>query len=143
VIFDVGVRVENDILIRARHFSKSSSSKTIGKGRGSRVSMFRALVHTSFVQDNVIRLNLTQLDVNNEGSHSYPKDFFIDLIFTDARNQSNIISSRLTKVSGFKHSNFQVAPNLQINVQEEEKLLLEQSAGKNQENKDDFWINLS
>jgi len=36
-----------------------------------------------------------------------------------------------------------VAPNLQINVQEEEKLLLEQSAGKNQENKDDFWINLS
>ena len=51
--------------------------------------MFRALVHTSFVSDNVIRLTQSELDGTN--AHTYPSDFFIDLIFTDARNQSNLI----------------------------------------------------
>ena len=52
--------------------------------------MFRATVHTSFVVDNVVRLTRDQLDgaCLNE---NYPSDFFIDLIFTDARNQSNMI----------------------------------------------------
>lgn len=52
--------------------------------------MFRATVHTSFVVDNVLRLTRDELDgaCQNE---NYPNDFFIDLIFTDARNQSNMI----------------------------------------------------
>jgi len=74
VIFDVGVRVENDILIRARHF----------KTRHERISLFRALVHTSFVANNVVRLTADQLD--GTGGTQYPGDFFVDLIFTDARN---------------------------------------------------------
>jgi hypothetical protein len=46
VIFDVGVRVENDILIRGRHY----------RSRHERISLFRALVHTSFVANNILRL---------------------------------------------------------------------------------------
>jgi len=46
-------------------------------------------VHTSFVADNVIRL--TRADIDASVQHLYPSDFFVDLIFTDARNQSNII----------------------------------------------------
>lgn len=47
--------------------------------------MFRASIHASFIVDNVIRLTREDLDgaCNND---RYPKDFFIDLIFTDARN---------------------------------------------------------
>jgi hypothetical protein len=47
--------------------------------------MFRASLHSSFAVDNVIRLGREDLDgaCNND---SYPKDFFIDLIFQDARN---------------------------------------------------------
>jgi hypothetical protein len=54
--------------------------------------MFRATIHTSFVVDNVIRLTRDDLD---GAAHNplYPKDFFIDLIFTDARNQSNLLLS--------------------------------------------------
>jgi len=44
--------VENDILIRFRHF-KSNQSK---------VSMFRATIHTSFAIDNIIRLTKDELD---------------------------------------------------------------------------------
>lgn len=78
MIFDVGIRVENDFLIRARHFRSKSQAN------GGRISMFRALVHTSFVADNVIRL--TTKDLDGASAHPYPSDFFIDLIFTDARN---------------------------------------------------------
>ena len=85
-IFDVGVRVENDILIRARHLR----TKAAISGSEGRVSMFRALIHTSFVSDNVIRLTAKDLDGIN-GVHNYPKDFFLDLIFTDAKNQTNLI----------------------------------------------------
>jgi hypothetical protein len=74
-IFEIGQRVENDILIRFRHF----------KSNHARVSMFRASVHTSFVVDNVIRLTRDELDGACKND-KYPEDFFIDLIFTDARN---------------------------------------------------------
>ncbi len=47
--------------------------------------MFRATIHTSFVVDNVIRLTRDELD-GAALNENYPKDFFIDLIFTDARN---------------------------------------------------------
>jgi len=62
--------VENDFLIRCRHF----------KGNDQRKSMFRASLHTSFVVDNVIRLTKNDLD-GATGSETYPEDFFIDLIF--------------------------------------------------------------
>ena len=77
--FEVGLRVENDILIRFRHF----------KSNQQRVSMFRAMVHTSFASENILRLNRDDLDgaCNND---NYPKDFHVDLIFIDARNQSNL-----------------------------------------------------
>jgi hypothetical protein len=83
-IFEVGQRVENDILIRFRHF----------KNNQNRVSMFRATVHTSFVVDNVMRLTREELD---GASHNelYPKDFFIDLIFTDARNQTSLLLNQV------------------------------------------------
>lgn len=74
MIFDVGVRVENDFLIRARHY----------KSRHERTSLFRALVHTSFVANNVLRLTADVLD--GTGGSQYPDDFFVDMIFTDARN---------------------------------------------------------
>lgn len=48
--------------------------------------MFRALCHTSFVQDNMIRLTQSDLDGANSSSAAYPSDFFVDLIFTDARS---------------------------------------------------------
>ena len=51
--------------------------------------MFRATVHTSFVVDNVLRLSREELD-GASNNDAYPKDFFIDLIFTDARNQTNL-----------------------------------------------------
>ena len=69
------MRVENDFLIRSRHF----------KNQSDRTSMFRAFIHTSFVVDNIIRLQRNDLD-GACGNEKYPKDFFIDLIFTDARN---------------------------------------------------------
>ena len=47
--------------------------------------MFRATVHTSFIVDNVLRLTRNELDGANNNVN-YPNDFFIDLIFTDARN---------------------------------------------------------
>ena len=81
-IFEVGQRVENDILIRFRHF-KSNQAK---------ISMFRASIHTSFAVDNIIRLTKDELDGACQNDQ-YPNDFFIDLIFTDARNQSNLLFS--------------------------------------------------
>jgi hypothetical protein len=80
VVFDVGVRLENDFLVRLRHFHQ----------KGKRISVFRAYAHTSFIADNVMRLTRDDLDVSSQ-DHSYPQDFFMDLIFTDARNQSNMI----------------------------------------------------
>ena len=47
--------------------------------------MFRASVHTSFIVNNVIRLTREELD-GASGNEVYPKDFFIDLIFSDAKN---------------------------------------------------------
>lgn len=113
VIFEVGVRVENDFLLRMRHFR--------GKNQKSRISMFRALCHTSFVQDNMIRLTQADLDGAISSSAAYPGDFFIDLIFTDAR------SVAMTK----KHENLE---------EEERRALGVLSSG---ENKDDFWLNIS
>jgi hypothetical protein len=80
VIFNVGQRVENDILIRFRHFQSNQK----------RVSMFRASVHTSFIVDSVLRLTKLELD-GALGNDKYPNDFFIDLIFTDARNHQSLL----------------------------------------------------
>ena len=55
VVFDVGVRVENDFLIRMRHFHS----------KGQRMSVFRSYAHTSFVADNVMRLTRADLDVSS------------------------------------------------------------------------------
>jgi hypothetical protein len=87
VMFDVGVRVENDFLVRARHFKG---------GPKGRVSIFRAFAHTSFVNNNVMRLQRCDLDLGSS-DHVYPSDFFLDLIFTDARNQSNVIMNSTAK----------------------------------------------
>jgi hypothetical protein len=62
--------VENDFLLRCRNYL----------GGQSRVSMFRASLHSSFAVDNVIRLGRDDLD-GACGNDNYPKDFFIDLIF--------------------------------------------------------------
>lgn len=115
--------------------------------------MCRAKIHTSFVIDNVLRLGREELD-GAAGNERYPKDFFIDLIFTDARNQSNLLMSgtgiqnnsdnRKSVISKFapEESKEEGVPNLKlVNVEEEEKLLM--SGAKNVENKDDFWITLS
>ncbi len=51
-IFEIGQRVENDFLVRCRHFASEVR----------RESMFRVSVHTSFVVDNVIRLTKNDLD---------------------------------------------------------------------------------
>ena len=91
-MFDVGVRVENDFLIRARHFKG---------GPKGRISIFRAFAHTSFVTNNVMRLHYSDLDLGGSSDHHiYPSDFFLDLIFTDARNQSNVFMN--TPPSTFK-----------------------------------------
>lgn len=114
--------------------------------------MFRASVHTSFIGDNLLRLGREDLDgaCHNE---SYPDDFFIDLIFTDARNQSNMIlgsNSKSIRVDKKKQNKFnssgyppeeEYKQELICDVVEEEKRLM---AGiKNLENKDDFWITIS
>ena len=62
VVFDVGVRLENDFLVRLRHFQH----------KGARLSVFRAYAHTSFVCDNILRLTQSQLDVSSGGEHHYP-----------------------------------------------------------------------
>ena len=51
--------------------------------------MFRASIHTSFVENNMVRLTREEIDgaCNNE---QYPSDFFIDLIFLDARNLNKL-----------------------------------------------------
>ena len=72
--------MENDFLVRLRHFHQ----------KRKRISVFRAYAHTSFVSDNVMRLTREDLDVSSQ-DHEYTEDFFMDLIFTDARNQSNVI----------------------------------------------------
>jgi len=56
--------------------------------------MFRATVHTSFVVDNVLRLTREELD-GASNNDAYPNDFFIDLIFTDARNQTSLHLSNM------------------------------------------------
>jgi hypothetical protein len=48
--------------------------------------MFRATLHTSYISDNIIRLSRHDLDGTSDNSDAYPADFFLDLIFTDARN---------------------------------------------------------
>ena len=96
--------------------------------------MFRASVHTSFVQDNVIRLYRDELDGACKNK-AYPSDFFIDLIFTDARNQSNLILAGITTAHSGK------ATSRLLDFEEEEKKLMQGS--KNLENKDDFWITVS
>lgn len=73
--------------------------------------MFRASVHTSFVVDNVIRLARDELDGAAQND-KYPSDFFIDLIFTDARNQSNLL------LSGTNLNPFAKGPELQTPCQE-------------------------
>eukprot|EP00347_Sterkiella_histriomuscorum_P007642 403348134 len=151
-IFEVGQRVENDILLRFRHFRSNQS----------RISMFRATVHTSFAANNVIRLTRDELD-GAQQNENYPSDFFIDLIFTDARNQSNLLLSGNNLASGINNMSLNqgkkkgledyspeqmnqsdsVTKNMMKNFdfEEEEKKLMEGS--KNLENKDDFWISLS
>ena len=49
------MRVENDFLMRARHFKSKNNE---------RISIFRALAHTSFISDNVIRLSRKDLDAS-------------------------------------------------------------------------------
>jgi hypothetical protein len=66
--------------------------------------MFRASIHTSFVDNNLLRLGKQDLDgaCNND---SYPNDFFIDLIFTDARNQSNFVMAGNKNIVGKSSKN--------------------------------------
>ena len=118
--------------------------------------MFRVSSHASFIVDNVLRLTRDNLDgaANND---LYPKDFFIDLIFTDARNQSNIVlgnsvlARRMNESikGGKKGASSYVSylppeeeykADLLVNAEEEEKRLM--SGSKNLENKDDFWISI-
>lgn len=48
--------------------------------------MFRATLHTSFIENGIVRLSREDLDGGSLMDEDvYPKDFFIDLIFTDAR----------------------------------------------------------
>ena len=123
VVFDVGVRLENDFLIRMRHYHQ----------KGKRISVLRAYAHTSFVADNVMRLTREQLDISSP-DHVYPADFFIDLIFTDARNQSNVF------MTAHAPESTAVNTHLIIDVEDEERRLM---AKGNTECKDDFWIGLS
>ncbi len=46
-MFKVGIKVENDVLLRCRHYA----------GENDRVSMFRLYFHTSFVSGNILRFN--------------------------------------------------------------------------------------
>lgn len=105
--------MENDFLLRMRHFR--------GKQQKNRISMFRALCHTSFVQDNMIRLTQVDLDGASQTSAAYPGDFFVDLIFTDARSVA--------------------MTNKHVNLEEEERRALD--VMQSGENKDDFWLNIS
>ena len=45
--FRVGIRVENDLLIRIRHYNTDKD----------RISILRLFVHTSFICDNFLRLS--------------------------------------------------------------------------------------
>lgn len=53
--------------------------------------MFRATLHTSFIENGIVRLSREDLDGGSLMDEDvYPKDFFIDLIFTDARTDQNL-----------------------------------------------------
>mmetsp|Transcript_3176 Transcript_3176/g.3425 ORF Transcript_3176/g.3425 Transcript_3176/m.3425 type:complete len:596 (-) Transcript_3176:108-1895(-) len=71
VIFNVGLKFIGDILIRVRHLTN----------RGQRISMFRVVLHTGFIADNVMRITKDYLD-GAIFDERFPDDFFIDLIFT-------------------------------------------------------------
>ena len=98
-------------------------------------------MHTSFVADNVIRL--TRADIDASVQHLYPSDFFVDLIFTDARNQSNIILNMKHRDPESAKPEIDLSAKLHLNPMEEEKKLKQSSKQLNSENKDDFWITLS
>ena len=67
------MKVENDVLLRCRQFINENE----------RASMFRLYFHTSFINTKVLRFSKPMIDgvYNND---CYSKDFFIDLIFSDA-----------------------------------------------------------
>jgi hypothetical protein len=69
----------------------------------------------------MIRFTQQELDGASTSSAAYPGDFFVDLIFTDARTQ---MASR----------------KLNVDLKEEERRVLGSSKG---ENNDDFWLNIS
>lgn len=56
--FKVGMRVENDVLLRCRHY----------KSESERVSMFRLVFHTSFVSHNLLRFTKALLRVTSLGN---------------------------------------------------------------------------
>lgn len=112
--------------------------------------MFRATLHTSFIDNNMLRLILQDLDVTPGIEMVVPEDFFIDLIFTDSRN---LKANQLLKTSpalnpttgetlgGPKVRESQLEQKLsKIQDFEEEKLM---QGVANAENKDDFWISIS
>lgn len=70
VSFNIELIVQGDILVRCRHLT---SKKT-------RVSMFRAAIHTGYVPPKVLRLKKSELD-GASSDERYPDDFFLDLIF--------------------------------------------------------------
>ncbi|KAJ8611847.1 hypothetical protein CTAYLR_005783 [Chrysophaeum taylorii] len=71
--FEVDCVVHGDILLRCRHLDDD----------GSRVSMFRAALHSGFAPVGVLRLAKSQLD-GACSDDRFQNDFFIDLIFEPA-----------------------------------------------------------
>eukprot|EP00828_Plagiopyla_frontata_P018549 TRINITY_DN2378_c0_g1_i12.p3 TRINITY_DN2378_c0_g1~~TRINITY_DN2378_c0_g1_i12.p3 ORF type:complete len:297 (-),score=54.67 TRINITY_DN2378_c0_g1_i12:894-1784(-) len=81
--FQVDTKFDGDILIRIRHFENENQ----------RLPLFRILLHTGFVYDNVARFYQKDLDIARFLNVS--ENFFIDILFQQAPEEENEEEAKL------------------------------------------------
>ena len=72
IVMEVGIEIEGDVLLRCRHQSQT----------GQRVTLFKLMFNTSFVEDLILRFKKKELDCA-QNDKRFPADFLIDVILQD------------------------------------------------------------
>ena len=73
IAFDINLELEGDILIRCRHINRHNE----------RLTIFRAMFHTAFVDEFTLRFTKQELDCACNDPR-FPDDFMVDFFFASS-----------------------------------------------------------
>lgn len=108
VCFDVNLEIKGDIIFRCRNNSENKMQ-----------TVFRAMFHTAFTDDYILRLYKNDLDAVSE---HFSDEFMVDLFFTSKEGTNNVVPGNLKKRRVKKTENKNMIYEEGEEEEEEEKI---------------------